>query len=130
MKGAYCQVCAMYIYIYLFIGLSGSTVQSTIVYRVIFSLCLECDMLFTRSRQKSLMQPVVVYCLFHEKNKTIDEATLDYKVSSPHKPPYKCKNSACYAWNVTCCLHARVHKSLPRSLLQPFIVYYLAPCLE
>ena len=27
-----------------------------------------------------------------------------------------------------CCLHARVQKCLPRSLLQPFIVYCLAPC--
>ena len=28
-----------------------------------------------------------------------------------------------------CCLLARVQKSLPRSLLQPFIVYSLAPCM-
>ena len=41
------------------------------------------------------------------------------------------KNSVRYAWNVTYCLRARVYncKSLPCSLLQPFIVYYLAPCL-
>ena len=82
-------------------------------------------MLFTRSRRKFLLQPVVVYCSLHEYNKTIDEATLDYIVSSPRKPPYKRKNSAYYAWNVTCCLRTRVHKSLPRSLLQPFIVYVL-----
>ena len=27
-----------------------------------------------------------------------------------------------------CCLRARAQKCLPRSLLQPFIVYCLAPC--
>ena len=34
LKGAYRRVCGMYIYIYLFIGLSGFMVQSVIVYRV------------------------------------------------------------------------------------------------
>ena len=48
-------------------------------------------MLFTQSHRKFLLKPVVVYCLFHEKNKTIDEVTLNYIVaSSPASAKTEC----------------------------------------
>ena len=60
-------------------------------------------------------------CCLH---KTLNEVTLDYIVSSAFSQLNK--NRARYARNV----YALEYRNLPQSLLQPFIVYYLAPCLQ
>ena len=69
-KGAYCQVFAMYFYIfiYLFVGMFGFTVQSVIVYGVhLFSMpgiqCIVYTIEYIQSGWKSLLQPIVVYHL-------------------------------------------------------------------
>ena len=50
LKGAYCRVCGMYIYIYLIIGLSGFMVQSVIVYRVdLFTMPIMQHVVYTKS---------------------------------------------------------------------------------
>ena len=60
-KGAYCRVCAMYIY--LFIGLSGFTIQSTIVYGVnLFTMPGMQRVVYAKS-SKVLAAAIVVYCL-------------------------------------------------------------------
>ena len=55
---------AVCIFIYLFIGLSGSKVQSTIVYGVnLFTMSGMQHVVYVKLSIKSLLQPVVVYCL-------------------------------------------------------------------
>ena len=55
----------IYVFIYLFIGFSGCTVvQSVIVYGVnLFTMPGMQRVVYTKSSIKSLLQPVVVYCL-------------------------------------------------------------------
>ena len=54
----------IYLFIYRFIRIHGTVNDSLRSYFI--CVCLECNVLFTQSRRKSLLQPVVVYCLFHE----------------------------------------------------------------